>query len=107
MTTGKLLQALDNPGYNQNLMWSPDGRQLASGGGGIVRVWETGGWTLRQLKGFSSENDIRIAGWSADGKQLLTHGAYDNALKMWDVTGEKESYRLQVSFWEAARGVFF
>lgn len=105
--SGKLLQALDNAGYEQNLLWSPDGRQLASGGRGVVRVWETGGWTLRQLNGFSAENGIRVVGWSADGQQLLTIGTYDEALKMWNVAGEKELYSMRVGLWEAARRSIF
>jgi WD40 repeat protein len=107
VSSGRVLQTLDNPGYNQNLLWSPDGRQIGSGGRGIVRIWETAGWTVRQLKGFSAENDIRVVGWTADSKQLLTIGTYDEALKMWEVVGEKELYTMRVSFWEAARGIFF
>jgi WD40 repeat protein len=107
VTSGKVLQTLDNAGYNQNMMWSPDGKQIASGGRGTVRVWETGNWILHQMKGFSTDNDIRIVGWTADSKQLLTIGTYDEALKMWDVAGEKELYSAGVSIWEAARGTFF
>jgi WD40 repeat protein len=107
VSSGKLLQALDNLGYEQNLSWSPDGRQLASGGRGIVRVWETGTWTLRQLNGFSADNGIKVVGWTGDSKQLLTIGTYDEALKMWNVAGEKELYSMQVGLWEAARRSIF
>jgi WD40 repeat protein len=107
VASGKLLQALDNIGYEQNLLWSPDGRLLASGGRGIVRVWDTGNWTLRQLQGFSADNGVKMVGWTADSKQLLTIGTYDEALKMWSVTDEKELYSMQVSLWEAARRAIF
>jgi WD40 repeat protein len=107
VTNGKVLQTLENAGYNQNMMWSPDGKQIASGGRGTVRVWETGNWILHQLKGFSTDNDIKIVGWTADGKQLLTIGTYDEAMKMWNVTDEKEIYSNGVSIWEAARRTFF
>lgn len=104
---GKILQALDNMGYSQTMMWSPDGKQIASGGRGVVRVWDTGNWVLHQMKGFSTDNDIKIVGWTADNKQLLTIGTYDEMMKMWDVAGEKEVYSASVSIWESARRTFF
>jgi WD40 repeat protein len=104
---GKMLQALDNYGYNQNLMWSPDGKQIASGGSGSIRVWDRATWTLNSIKGFSTDNDIKIVAWSADSKQLLTLGTYDEVLKMWEVSSGKARYSCQVGFWEAARHAIF
>jgi WD40 repeat protein len=105
--TGKMSQALENHGYNPNLMWSPDGKYLASGGSGSVRVWDASNWTVLQIRGFSSDNDIKIVGWSADSKQVLAIGTYDEVMKMWEATSGKEIYLARVSFWESARRALF
>jgi WD40 repeat protein len=104
---GKMLQALDNDGFNQNLLWSPDGKQLASGGRGTLRVWDTATWTLNPIRGFLPDNDLRIVGWSGDGKRLLATGTYEEIMKMWEVSGGRELYSCQVGFWEAARQAIF
>lgn len=104
---GKILQILDNPGYNQNLQWSPDGSHIASGGRGSVRIWENRNWAATTLSGYSSDNDVRIAGWSADGKQLLTIGTYDDEITLWDVAQEKKIHTMQVGYLEAFRRSLF
>lgn len=106
-TTGKHLQTLDNPGYNANARLSPDGRWLASGGRGEIRVWDVTDWSVRSWRGYSDENDIVVAGWSEDGKRLLTVGAYDEVMKVWDVEGGQELFDMQVTTGEAIRRVLF
>lgn len=105
--SGKVVQALDNPGYNQNFQWSLDGKYIASGGRGTIRIWETENWTPRTLKGYSESNDVRIVAWSTDGKYLLTVGTYDEEITLWDVAQEKKLHTMQVSYWEAFRKSVF
>jgi WD40 repeat protein/ribosomal protein L40E len=105
--TGKLLQSLDNRGYNPNLLWSPDGKYLASGGEGMLRIWNTSDWTIQQFQAFDRNNDVVIAGWSADAKQVLTIGKYDEVIKLWEVASGKEIYAAQIGYGEAIRRSLF
>ncbi|MEW6127388.1 MAG: WD40 repeat domain-containing protein [Acidobacteriota bacterium] len=105
--TGKAVQVLDNGGYNQNMMWSPDGKYLASGGWGVLRIWETANWTMQQVQVFDRSNDVRIAGWSADNRQALVVGKYDEIIKILEVANQHELASMQVSVGEAIRRVLF
>jgi WD40 repeat protein len=105
--SGKLIQAVDNDGYNQNLSWSPDGHYLASGGRGMLRIWDTSNWSLQQTRIFAPDNDVVIAGWSADSKQILTLGKYDEVIKLLNVETGKELYSIQVGLGEAVRRSLF
>ncbi len=70
--------------------WSPDGKQVATGGydGDTALVWDvSAGSELRTLSGHSG-HILRIA-WSPDGKQLAT-GSDDNTAKVWSVRTGKE-----------------
>ena len=83
-TTGKL--SLTYRGHTQavlTLAWSPDGRQIASGGAdGIVQVWDaTTGYTYVTYAGHSAE--VNAVAWSPDGKQIASGGA-DGAVQVRD-----------------------
>jgi len=104
---GKALFILDNRGYDANLMWSPDGSQLASGADGLVRLWDAANGQMQELRGHERQSRILIIAWSADSKQLVTLGAYDDTLRVWDVAAQRATSVIKISFAEAFRHALF
>lgn len=104
---GKSLNILDNRGSEGNVVWSPDGAQLASGAGGIVRVWDAANGQLHELHGHERQSRIQIVAWSADSQQLITLGAYDDTLRIWDVAAQRAASVIKISFAEAFRHALF
>ena len=79
--------ALRRFGTAYTVAFSPtDGRQLAAGSGGAVRVWD---WKNRQLlHTFAGhENHSIPVAFSHDGRHLATGGAFREGQKLWDTAG--------------------
>jgi RNA polymerase sigma factor (sigma-70 family) len=79
-----------------NLTYSPDGKMLATSGGGLVRLWDAG--TGKLLRGITIADGGRITDglFSADGKTVVT---LDGETCRWfDVRTGKEVRRCDVSF---------
>ena len=87
---------------NQNIIWllsfSPDGKYLVAGEGGlevltietghVLTVWDVSSRQLvKTLLGHAS--DVRAIAFSPDGK-LLASGSYDDTIKLWDATTWEE-----------------
>jgi WD40 repeat protein len=105
--SGRMLKILDNRAYNPTIKWSPDGSHLASGGDGLVRIWDSMKWDVKTFNAYSDHSDVRIVGWSADGKQLLTYGSYDGEITLWDIAQEKKIHTMQIGYLEAFRRSLF
>ncbi len=72
--TGRLIQTLDHGIAVFSLAYSPDGRWLVSGGGSVVKVWDTSTWQLyRNLPGHSG--DIQCLRFSPDSGILAVSSA--------------------------------
>jgi WD40 repeat protein/serine/threonine protein kinase len=73
-------------GWVRGVAYSPDDKQLASGGGdygkGELYIWDT--QTLQLVKRLKGHKDsINSVTYSPDGKQLAS-GSEDNTVKIWD-----------------------
>ncbi len=92
LTSGRHLQRFGGSQVSMNsVAFSPDGRTLASGGGGEDRtavLWDTvTGRQLQTLWGHSSGVDALAV--SADGQKLLT-GSSDDTAVLWDVSSGQQ-----------------
>jgi WD40 repeat protein len=74
-----------------SLRFSPDGRTLASGcGDGLVRLWDTGGSSVRQRPGpLIHRGAVRSLAFSPDGATVAALIVNDD-ITLWDVTTGRE-----------------
>ncbi|MGB7924276.1 MAG: caspase family protein [Pyrinomonadaceae bacterium] len=76
-------------GHNaQSVVFSPDGKRLATGGGGKIVLWDIySGASLKQMKVNASV--LRSIAFSPDGG-LLASGGEDNLVHLWNVASGAE-----------------
>lgn len=81
--SGALLKTLKHPGWVMSVTFSPDGKQILTGGEDHkVRVWQTEtGRLVRTLEGHSGT--IRSVAVSADGARIVS-GSEDTMIKIWN-----------------------
>jgi len=96
-----------HPGGVVDIVFSPDGKRLATGGAdGTARLWDiASGQSLLVISGHT--NEIFIA-FSPDGKRLATAG-YDGLVKVWDVSpgASVEQPLLLINHEQPARSLAF
>ncbi len=85
VATGQTLLTYTEQGSKNEvygLGWSPDGKEIASGGDDMmVRIWDTTtGQTMLVCKGHT--DIIFSVAWSPDGKEIASASA-DNSVKVW------------------------
>jgi serine/threonine protein kinase len=72
--------------YSNNVItfvtFSPNGKTLLGGGYRLVRLWDTGTWSLRREHDIAEINPAFAL--SADGKLLASGGTNENSVKVWD-----------------------
>jgi len=86
VNTGKELRRLEGPTLGSwCVVWSPDGRTLATGGDdGLVRLWELAtGRERGQLAGH--EGPVTCLKFTHDGRRLIS-GSSDTTVLVWDLT---------------------
>jgi hypothetical protein len=72
-----------------SVIWSPDGKQIASGlwDDKTVRIWDAAtGKLLKTLTGHTSM--VTSVAWSPDGKQIVS-GSEDDTVRIWDAATGK------------------
>ena len=63
------------------MAFSPDGKQVASGSYGALRLWDVeSGAELRKFKGHTGY--VNSVAFSPDGKQVVS-GSDDNTVRLW------------------------
>lgn len=78
--TGDLLKSWQNDEqFLTKVVFSPDGKKLATAGDKTVKLWNLSG-ELLQISGHQA--NISSVNFSPDGKMIATAGA-DNAIKLW------------------------
>jgi WD40 repeat protein/uncharacterized caspase-like protein len=86
------------------IVFSPDGRLLASSGfnDGAIKLWDVEkGRQLRTLPGHTGSGNAFFGGvtaiaFSRDGRALASGGA-DNTIKLWDVTTGRELHKMSAA----------
>ena len=85
--TGKLIKSIDTP-QSWYIAFSPDGKTLAGGSLGTIKIWETDTWEeIKEIKWVSIS--LRSLVFSPDGKILVSSGL-DSRITLWNpVSGKK------------------
>jgi WD40 repeat protein len=103
IATGRVLARLemetDDEAIIQRLLFSPDGKLLASVQEGTIRVWETA--TRKQVHELKREDPNETflgVGFTPNGRLLALAGAESppDALNLWDVFAGKKLHRFEV-----------
>ena len=80
----------------RSVSFSPDGRLLASGGGGLVRVWEVE--SGREVRRLEHGVEVESVSFSPDGR-LLASGGRDMVVRVWEVESGREVRRMVHRVW--------
>ena len=75
-----------------SVVWRPDGKVLASGGEGGVKLWHAA--TGKALAILNEHILVGSLSWSPDGKSLAS-ADFDSTVKLWDVGTRKELVALK------------
>lgn len=82
--TRTLIKSFGGPPGFGFLVYSPDGKRLASCGSNGIHVWDTATWSfLGSLDGHSAQ--VRCVTYSSDGKYMASCGD-DMTVRLWDST---------------------
>ena len=83
VSTGELLRTIDVDAGAFSVVYSPDGRTIASGGMHELSIWDVA--TGEILKTFKGHIDpVHSVAYSSDG-QTLASGCRDSTVVLWDL----------------------
>lgn len=79
------------PNDIRTVMFSPDGRTIASSSGTVIEIWNVANGSLvKELAGH--EHIVNSLAFSPDGKTLAS-ASFDRTVRFWDVAAGKERHR--------------
>ncbi len=93
-TTQKEARRIHQPLFLSSMLWSGDGRLLATGNTGdpVVHIWEVaGGEEKRRIT--TPGRSISQMAWSGDGKLVATWSQSESLIQLWDAVTGKEVHR--------------
>jgi WD40 repeat protein len=85
---GKKMRPVGQLAELRSLAFSGDGKTLAAGGRGAIRLWEVAAGQLRGFRAGHLEGVVSGV-YTPDGRTVLTAG-WDEMLRVWDATTGKE-----------------
>ena len=81
--TGAQLKLFDTQDeYIDDLVFSPDSRELAAADGKTVRIWNVDSGQVKVLSGHAQ--DVSQIAWSPDGKRIYSIATAEKAIRVWD-----------------------
>lgn len=93
VTTGQQIASLEHEWTAHSVAFSPDGRLLASGGGGVAKLWDLTTNRVRTIAEAGADLDVYCVSFAPDGRTLAVGvGSRDFAgsygeVRLWDVSG--------------------
>src|SRR5207248_10368473 len=93
LATGRKMHSLNGlSAYNWSLIFSPNGKVLASGGmskdsDDIIKLWDTA--TGKELHVINDNHESKSLAFSPNG-QILASGNSNGTIKIWDVNTGRE-----------------
>ena len=79
-------------GSVNSVLFSPDGRTLASGAGVVVELWDVG--TRQNIATLKHLNTVTSVSFSPDGT-LLASGVYNGMVELWDIATRQNIFTLE------------
>jgi WD40 repeat protein len=102
--TGKVLREMPTRGESvAAVVFSPDGRWLAAGGGGGVRVWDSRSGQEVEAGAAGHHGMVGQVAATADG--LVATASDDHTVRVWDAATGKQRWQLEHGHWVRAAAV--
>ncbi len=91
--TGKMILSIQHDAGVEAVVWSPDGKQIASATRSQrIRIWDANtGQEVLALRGHTGW--VTSVAWSHDGKRLASGGT-DHTVKVWDACADQRTLTL-------------
>jgi hypothetical protein len=94
VSSGRERATLEHAWTARSVAFSPDGKLLASGGGGTVRLWELATDKARTLFKVEPDRDVSCVAFAPDGRTLAVgvgrrFGPTETEVRLWDLNQDR------------------